>query len=57
MEIPEAMIETQARQQMANDFASESAVTGTDYGAVLPVHRNDSREDDGADATTGREEH
>ena len=55
MEIPDAMLNTQVRQMM-NDFASRMQSQGLDYGAVLPVHRNDSREDAGRDETAGSEE-
>ncbi|MFR3390888.1 MAG: hypothetical protein ACLTT1_09910 [[Clostridium] scindens] len=44
MEIPDAMIDTQARQ-MLDDFAQKDAAAGSDYGAVLPVHGTDNRQD------------
>ena len=52
MDIPEAMIEFQVRQ-MADDFARRDSAAGSDRRTVLPVYRNDSREDDGRDETTG----
>ena len=55
MEMPEPMVDTQARE-MVEDYARRLQSQGLTINAVHEVYRHDTGEADGADASGGNEE-